>query len=372
MIDFGKILKRAWFILWNYKVLWIFGILLALTTGGGGSGNSGNNSGYQFNGNDNNNGQGFDMSQAGPWMRELADWFTKAVVPLFEHPSEHIATFIWIGVALFLFILVVSLIAAFIRYPAEVAVIRMVDGYEANGEKVGFRAGWKLGWNRRAFRLWVIDLIIGLPALLFVSLLLILGVMFFVNATDVTRATSVSLVIATIGCLFLLMLVFIILMVFLRLLREFFSRFIALEETGIGEAFSRGWAFFKHNWKSAAVMWLIMLGIGIGVGIAGIIVFFVLIPVYLVLLIPAVLVAVVPGLIAFGIASLFVSGPLTWIIAILFALPIFFTILFSPLYLFGGWYQVYTSSVWTLTYREMKIMNDTPAAQIPEVPAQTA
>ena len=29
MIDIGKILKRAWHILWNYKVLWIFGILLA-------------------------------------------------------------------------------------------------------------------------------------------------------------------------------------------------------------------------------------------------------------------------------------------------------------------------------------------------------
>ena len=29
MIDLGKIIKRAWHILWNYKVLWIFGILLA-------------------------------------------------------------------------------------------------------------------------------------------------------------------------------------------------------------------------------------------------------------------------------------------------------------------------------------------------------
>ena len=36
MIDFGKILKRAWHILWNYRILWIFGILLAITTGGGG------------------------------------------------------------------------------------------------------------------------------------------------------------------------------------------------------------------------------------------------------------------------------------------------------------------------------------------------
>ena len=35
MIDFGKILKRSWYILWNYRVLWIFGLLLALTVGTG-------------------------------------------------------------------------------------------------------------------------------------------------------------------------------------------------------------------------------------------------------------------------------------------------------------------------------------------------
>ena len=29
MIDIKNILKRSWKILWNYKVLWIFGILLA-------------------------------------------------------------------------------------------------------------------------------------------------------------------------------------------------------------------------------------------------------------------------------------------------------------------------------------------------------
>ena len=39
MIDIGKILKRSWHILWNYRVLWIFGFILAMTAGGNGSGN---------------------------------------------------------------------------------------------------------------------------------------------------------------------------------------------------------------------------------------------------------------------------------------------------------------------------------------------
>lgn len=380
MIDFGKILKRAWFILWDYKVLWIFGLLLALTTGGrgagnhsstggGGSGNHGFN--YPFDGNGANNGNGFDISQAPPALRELADWFTHDVVPIFKNPGEHIVTIVWIVAAVILFILIVSAISAFIRYPSEVAVMRMVDRYEATGEKVGFRAGWKLGWNRRAFRLWVIDLIISLPAFVFFALMLILGVIFFVNAAGSTDAVSVSLMIATIGCVFLLIFVFIILMVFLTFLREFFARFAALEDTGIGESFSRGWAFFKQNWKSAAVMWLIMLVIGIAIGIVGFIVFILLIPVYVILLIPAALVAAIPGLIAFGIASLFVSGPLAWIIGAIFALPAFFTILFAPLFLFSGWQMIYSSSVWTLTYREMKLMNGAPAAEVPQVPPQT-
>jgi len=371
MIDFGKILKRAWYILWNYRVLWIFGLLLALFGAGGGHG--GNNSNYQFSGNNtNNNGNGIDMSNAGPWARELADWFTKNVVPLFEHPSEHIATFIWIGVAFFLFLLIVGAISAFIRYPSEVAVIRMVDGYEANGDKVGFRAGWKLGWNRRAFRLWVIDLMIGIPAFVVFLFLLILGIAVFIHANDVSHTSSVGLIISAVGCVFLLLFALIIFMVFLDLLRQFFARFIALEETGVREAFSQGWAFFKSNWKSAALMWLIMLGIGIGFGIAMIFVFFLLVPAYIILLIPAILVAAIPGLILFGIASLFVSLPVAAIIGGVLVLPLFFTILFAPLFLIDGWYQIFRSNVWTLTYREMKALNEAPAEPTPEIPPETA
>ena len=42
-MDPVKILKRAWHILWSYRTLWIFGLILALTASGssGGSGNNG-------------------------------------------------------------------------------------------------------------------------------------------------------------------------------------------------------------------------------------------------------------------------------------------------------------------------------------------
>ena len=43
-MDFGTILRRAWEIIWNHKVLWIFGILASCGSGGsGGSGGGGGN-----------------------------------------------------------------------------------------------------------------------------------------------------------------------------------------------------------------------------------------------------------------------------------------------------------------------------------------
>ncbi|MFZ5856841.1 MAG: DUF7544 domain-containing protein [Chloroflexota bacterium] len=369
MIDFGKILKRSWYILWNYRVLWIFGLLLAITMGGGGNGG---NSNYQFSDNNGNNGNGYELEQAPEFFQEFGEWFERDVVPLFENPSEHIATFIWIGVAIFLLILIFGAISAFIRYPSEVAVMRMVDRYESSGEKVGFRAGWKLGWNRRAFRLWVIDLIIGLPAFLVFGTTLVIGILFLMNASDSPGDTWVGAMIVTIGCIFLLVFAIIILMVFLGLLRQFFARFAALEETSVGESFRRGWNFFKQNWKSAAVMWLIMVAVGFGVGIVTIVAFFLLIPVYVVLIIPAVIVATIPGLLIYGLVSLFASWPLALVIAAIFALPVFFTVLFAPLLLFSGWYLIYDSTVWTLAYREMKLISNVSAADVPQVPAETA
>ena len=50
-IDIGKVLKRAWHVLWNFKVLWIFGILLAADRRVG-SHERGNKSGYRFDAND--------------------------------------------------------------------------------------------------------------------------------------------------------------------------------------------------------------------------------------------------------------------------------------------------------------------------------
>ena len=44
-MDFGYVLKRAWQIMWKFKVLWIFGILASC---GQASTSSGANSGWRY------------------------------------------------------------------------------------------------------------------------------------------------------------------------------------------------------------------------------------------------------------------------------------------------------------------------------------
>jgi hypothetical protein len=356
MIDIGKILKRAWHILWDYKVLWIFGFLLALTIGNGGGVRS--SSSYQYGQRDINN---YNPNyQTGPYWNEFNSWMQRYVMPVVTHPERYIGTFIWIGVIILTVILVFAAINALIRYPSETAVLRMVNDYEQNGTRVGFRQGWKLGWSRSAFRIWLVDLILGIPGFIFAMIVLgMVGVLIYniylgrLMMYDIPSALFG--IFGGIFCLLLpLALVLALLGVFLNVLRQFITRKIALEGLTFGESFREGWVMFKRNLGGAALMWLVMLGIGIGVGVAMIIALIVLIPAYIVTAIVGVMVAAIPGLAAFGIASLFGGKLLAILIGILVALPFFVTILASPNTFLGGLVQIYSSSVWTLTYREMK------------------
>jgi hypothetical protein len=86
------------------------------------------------------------------------------------------------------------------------------------------------------------------------------------------------------------------------------------------------------------------------------------IPVVLITSVIGAVVAAIPGLMLVGLFSTFLNGYLPWIVGGIFVLPLFFTIAFSPWVLLTAWQQVYASTVWTLTYREIKAL----PAQLPE------
>jgi len=147
-----------------------------------------------------------------------------------------------------------------------------------------------------------------------------------------------------------------LLTVFLRLLRNFFWRVTALEDVGVSESLRRGFQMARDNWKSVGVMWLLMIGLGIVWAIVSVLALILTLPAVIVTSLVGLLIAGIPALLIGGVSSAFLGGWLPWIVGILFTLPLFLVIALSPWLLLGSWQTVFTSTVWTLVYRELKIL----------------
>src|SRR5512143_2897028 len=91
MIDPIKILQRAWHILWNYRTLWVFGLIVALAAGSAASGNGGSNSSVQTGGQNQPGGQTIPPPTP-ETMRQNWQQFTEQVQKLFTQgiPEAHI------------------------------------------------------------------------------------------------------------------------------------------------------------------------------------------------------------------------------------------------------------------------------------------
>ncbi len=353
-----KILKRAWHILWSYRALWVFGLILALTASGS-AGANGNN-GVRFSGDGNN--QQFhaplpeNVREAfRQVMREIQNVFQNGLPALGLSRGE-LTALLWIGVAFVLLLIVVGIVMAVARYVSETAVIRMVDEYEATDTKMTVRQGFRAGWSRAAWRLFLINLVIHIPVILLLILMGILGFVIYTTVAAGSDSLAAVSVIAGIGAAFLAIFVVVIVSIALGLLRHFFWRACALENLGVGESLRRGFALVRENWKSVGLMWLIMIGLGIAWALVSIIAIVITLPVVAITAIIAAIVAAIPGLLLVGLFSLFLSGYLPWIVAGIFVLPLFFLIAFSPWVLLTAWQQVFTSTVWTLTYREIQTL----------------
>lgn len=339
-MDHIKVLKRAWEITWRYRVLWIFGIILALTTARGGGGNNGGQAQYNANGED------FSL----PGGRFHIPEITPQVV----------STLVAIGIGLACMIVLLIVVATIARYVAETALIRMVDDYEETGEKRSVRQGFRMGWSRTALRLFLIDLLTGLPLALAFILLFVLTAGLVIPSVMAIDAHNVTIgvigIVAATGFFFLGLFLLILVSVVLSLLRKFFWRACALEELGVIEALRQGFGVVRHHWQDVLVMWLIMIGVGIGWIIAMIAITIVLFPVILLLILVGGVLGGLPALLVGGLASLFFDGAVPWILAAVIGGPIFILVVAAPWIFLGGLMEVFKSSTWTLTYRELRAL----------------
>lgn len=327
-MDHMRILRRAFEILRSYRVLWIFGFLLALTSSNGG----GSNSGYNFSNRDFQGSEGQNF----PWP------------PGFHRPDISPDVFNGIlgaGIALLCLLVLLGVAFTIVRYVSETSAIRMVDRYEAGGVKVRFREGWRMGWSRAAFRMWLADLVFGLGVTVaFIVLLAIAAapLLVWLTQNDVARAVGT---VAAIGLGVLWLLLIILSGAALSLLFKFIHRAIALEDLGVFDAIRRGWAVARRRLSDVIIMGLILFGIGLVLTI-------VMIPVGLLLLAVAAVSGGLPALLAGGLTNIFVHGSTPQIVALAVGIPVFLAVLALPLTFLGGLLEAFSSSAWTLVYRE--------------------
>ena len=335
-----------------------FCLILALTASGasGSGGGSSHNSNY--------NSSNFQLST--PLPDNIGDFFTQlgedvesSIIDSFPDSipiEEEWQAVMWVVIAFVATMLILSVIMTVLRYVSETAVIKMVDNYEATDTKMSIREGFRAGWSRSSWRLFLINLLVSLPGILLLAGFLILGIIIFsayLSDTQVLNGPTILVLILT-GALALFVVV--VLSVFLDLLRHFFWREAALKDMGVIEAMKSGFAMFKKNWKSIGMMWLIMIGLGIVWAIVVTIALFILIPVMIITTILSTVVSALPTLLFYALFSTFLHGWLPWIMAGLFVMPLFATLAFSPIVLLSAWECVYKSIVWTLTYRELNAL----------------
>jgi hypothetical protein len=316
-------------------MLWIFGILLALTSaGGGGPAN------YQVP-----SGGGSSWTQPLP---DPGDFnFPGDLDRIFpDISSQLISTLIALGVGLACFFLLLAVIGTIVRYVSETALIRLVDSHESSGEKVGFRQGWRMGWSRAALYIFLIDLLIGIISA--VVFLLLFGfalspLLLWLIDNTALRVVGTA---ASAGMGILVFFLAVVVGIIIALLIHFIRRACILEQLGVFEAIRRGIALVRKRVVDVFLMGVILFAVSL--------VFLILmIPVFIILAMAGVIIAGLPALLVGALIGIFMEGDAPWIVAAIIGVPLLMLIIIVPTTFLSGLLQIFNSSTWTLTYREL-------------------
>lgn len=347
-MDHLRIIKRAFNITTAYRALWVFGILIALTTSrGGGNGGGGGNNGSNFNG---NNPDWPNM----PFFRDLPRRFS-------DIPQDVINGLIAGAIALVCFFLLLGIAFAILRYVSTVSAIKMTNDYEANGTKVTVGEGFRLGWSRSAFRLWLVDLLFGLAGFIIAILLLAIAAAPLLLWLTQNETAGIIGTVITIGLAIVTILFMVVFFALVGIWMELIRRAVVLEGLGVMDGIRRGWLLARRRLGDVVIMGLILFGIGLVFAIL-------MIPVVILVLIVAGVTGALPGLLAGAIASLFAQDAVPVIVGLVVGIPIFLAVMIAPLVFVNGLYEVFTSSTWTLTYRELIALDTVRTETEPSLP----
>lgn len=328
-MDFGKILTRAWEIVWKFKVLWIFGILASCgqNGGGGSSGGGGGNTGFQTGGQDANLPPQIKQFffQAERFFDNIEAWQVAAMIGGFM-----------------LFMLIMGLIMSALSTIGRVGIIQGAVQAEGGVERLTF-GDLFTGGKPFFWRVFGLNLLMGLAIFVIVLILMIPALGF----TALTFGIGLF-------CLIPLICILVPLSWLVSVIMEQANIALVIEDLGIIEAIQRGWSVFRENLGNMVIMALILGVGGVIIGIA-----FAL-PI-LIIVVPTVL-GIVGGAIAES-SALFGGGFAVAALCFVAYLPV--------LIVLGGILRSYVNTAWTLTYMQLTT-ESTPEADDFDMLAETS
>jgi len=369
-MDYTKVLKRAWHIVRNYRAVWIFGIILALTTVSWGT------AAWLRDDGEDSNGVliRWELSaEDQQWLeRNLgirpprtftltgAELQERGVFVLEEDLAEGVAKALPTISKVLAAALIVLLIAFPIaRYVAEAALIKMVDDYEKTEKAYTVRQGLRLGGSVAAWRLFCIDLLVFpalvlLTSLLFVPALIPVSLVISGNPPAILIGSTLAL-----GLVFLAVAVVVIAWAVGGLWVRLAQRACALDGLGVIDSLRQGYSIMRQQAKELAPVWLAMVGVELTYP-------FLITPVAIALMGAGVVLGGLITLLVGSLARQVMALATAWILAGASGVTIFTLVLMVPLAVLGGLREVLQSSTWTLAYRELRALESLkpmPAAE---------
>lgn len=263
-MDYGGLIRDAFWITWRNKFLWFFGFFTA-----GGSASSFN---FNFNGgNLNRNDFNFDQSSAGfPFLMQLG-----------THS-------LWILLIVLLVLIAIIIVLVFIAL-ALISQGGLTDSVAAidRGEGRRFGSTWEAGTANvwRVLGYFLLFILISIAILLVIGLPATLAIVGTLAATDSTGTRILVIVLVAFAALAALILIFIP----LSIVGQYALRELVIRGERVTRSIGSGFRMFRRNLGRSLLLWLIQLGVRIG---AGIVLFIVTLLVGLVLFLPTIVLAV--------------------------------------------------------------------------------
>ena len=309
-MNFGYVLKRAWEIIWKFKILWIFGILAGC---GQASGSGGSNTGFRFSNQD-----------VSPRIQQFFNQLNPAVI----------TTLIILAIIVVIGLVILAILLGTV---GRVGLIKGTMKAEQGAQRLTFGELWREGLTY-FWRVFGLNLLIGVIIIVTMLIVLLLGIILSIGTLGLFLI-----------CLIPLLCVLVPVMWFVSIIIEQANIALVVENLGITDAIKRGWSVFRDNIGNMIVMGLILV---VGFSLIG--GFIIGLPL-LAVAVPAVI-----G-ISTGTSDAIRNG--------LILSGVFFVIYLPFLLLFSGILRSYISSAWTLTYLQL---TNKPSPQVIAAPVPPA